>query len=394
MTDRKRPPKHLWAGDWRTREPEPEPPPRRRPVRPLSETQVMVAEPAQRSRRPLAFGLLAGAMVALAAFIAVTALTGDDEPKKRQSARALPAERSTPPARTDVGKVYEKASPAVVSVRAGRANGTGFVIDRKGTIVTNAHVVEGNSVVDVQFGESGRPVRGRVVGSDSSSDLAVVDISDDAVAGITPLKFGDDRKVAVGDTVVAIGNPFGLDRTATAGIVSAVGRSIEAPNGFSISDAIQTDAPINPGNSGGPLLNSAGDVIGVNSQIATSNAGGGNVGVGFAVPSSTVRKVVPALQRGDDIERPYLGVSTGPAPNGGAEVGELHADGPAEDAGLAVGDVILEVDGTPVNGPGDLSAAIEDRSPGDTVGVRVQRDNEVRVIEVRLAKRPSEAPQP
>ncbi len=324
----------------------------------------------------------------------MTALTGDDEPKKRSSARALPAETSTPPARTDVGKVYEKASPAVVSVRAGRASGTGFLIDRKGTIVTNAHVVDGASVVDVQFGESGRPVRARVIGSDSSSDLAVVDIADDATAGIRPLKFGDDKKVAVGDTVVAIGNPFGLDRTATAGIVSAVGRSIEAPNGFSISGAIQTDAPINPGNSGGPLLNSAGDVVGVNSQIATAGAGGGNVGVGFAVPSSLVRKVVPALQRGDDIDRPYLGVSTSPAPSGGAEIGDLHSDGPAEDAGLAVGDVILEIDGTPINGPGDLGAAVEGREPGDTVTVRVQRDNDVQEIPVRLATRPSEAPQP
>ncbi len=233
-----------------------------------------------------------------------------------------------------VASVYAKASPAVVSIRAGQGQGTGFLIDRDGTVVTNAHVVGDAATVQVRFGEDGRRATGRVMGSDPSSDLAVVKIDASAAAGVTPLRFAADSTVSVGDAVVAIGNPFGLDRTATAGIVSAKGRSIEAPNGFSISGAIQTDAPINPGNSGGPLLDRAGRVIGVNSQIATSGAGGGNVGVGFAVPSSLVREVVPALQSGGSIARPYLGVSTAETTGGAVVVASVAPGGPAARAGM------------------------------------------------------------
>ena len=211
------------------------------------------------------------------------------------------------------GAVYASASPAVVSIRAGSATGTGFLIDRDGRVVTNAHVVEGNDRVEVRFGADSDSIEGQVRGTDPSSDLAVVEIDPGKVpAGVTPLRLADSRDVQVGDVAIAIGNPFGLDRTATEGIVSGVGREIQAPNGFSIDSVIQTDAPINPGNSGGPLLDESGRVIGVNSQIETGGSQG-NVGIGFAVPSNTVREVVPALTRGEQIERAYLGVQTSPA---------------------------------------------------------------------------------
>jgi putative serine protease PepD len=198
--------------------------------------------------------------------------------------------------------------------------------------------------------------------------------------------------VRVGDRAVAIGSPFGLDRTATAGIVSALKREIRAPNGFQIDEVIQTDAPINPGNSGGPLLDSRGRVIGVNSQIATSGAGSGNIGIGFAVPSNTVRQVVPQLKSGQTVQHAYLGVSTAPAlSGGGAEVGSVNPGSPAERAGLQVGDVITEVDGQRVDDPSDISSAITDNKPGDRISIQVSRYGQDRQLDATLGNRPSTA---
>ncbi len=181
---------------------------------------------------------------------------------------------------------------------------------------------------------------------------------------------------------------------ATAGIVSGVGRAIQAPNGFSIDKVIQTDAPINPGNSGGPLLDGAGHVIGVNSQIATAG-GGGNVGIGFAVPSDTVRRVVPRLERGGSISRPYLGVSTRPSTVGsGAFVAEVVPGGPSQAAGVQSGDVIVGVAGKEVLTPEDVSAAIESRKPGEEVGVEVQRAGATRTLRVKLGTRPENTGSP
>ena len=174
---------------------------------------------------------------------------GDTEPLPAASDPAVKASQG----QTRAGAVYASASPAVVSIRAGSATGTGFLIDRDGRIVTNAHVVQGNDRVEVRFGADGDSIEGEVRGTDPSSDLAVVEIDPGEVpAGVRPLRLADSRDVQVGDVAIAIGNPFGLDRTATEGIVSGVGREIQAPNGFSIDSVIQTDAPINPGNSGGP----------------------------------------------------------------------------------------------------------------------------------------------
>jgi putative serine protease PepD len=212
---------------------------------------------------------------------------------------------------------------------------------------------------------------------------------------VDPLALADSSRVRIGDTAVAIGNPFGLDRTATAGIISGLGRHIRAPNGFQIDEVIQTDAPINPGNSGGPLLDARGRVIGVNSQIATAGAGGGNVGIGFAVPSNTVRQVVPRLKQGQTIERPWLGVVTGrvsPTSPDGAVVQSVRPGGPAQRGGLQVGDVIVGMNGRRVDDPADVSAAIRGQVPGDTVTVQVQRDGHPVTLDVELGKRPRRGP--
>jgi putative serine protease PepD len=307
----------------------------------------------------------------------------------------LPASASTLPGlgdnRNDVREIYRAASPAVVSVRAegSGGEGTGFLVDRDGTIVTNAHVAGDSQRAQVSFGDDGRTVAARVLGSDPSSDIAVLRVDAGAVAGVRPLPLADSDSVQVGDAAVAIGNPFGLDRTATAGIVSALEREITAPNGFSIEDVIQTDAPINPGNSGGPLLNARGQVIGVNSQIQSGGLRG-NVGIGFAVPSNTVREVLPRLQQGETIERAWLGVSSAPDAGGdGARVQELTAGSPAQRAGLRAGDVIVSVDGRAVAEPSDIAAAIEDRRPGDSVRIEVLRGGERESLTVELGTRPA-----
>ncbi|MEA2268465.1 MAG: hypothetical protein QOC64_1075, partial [Solirubrobacteraceae bacterium] len=184
-----------------------------------------------------------------------------------------------------------------------------------------------------------------------------------------------------------------LDRTATAGIVSGLGREIEAPNGFRIDKVIQTDAPINPGNSGGPLLDAKGRVIGVNSQIATSGGGSGNVGIGFAVPSDTVREVVPKLKAGGTIARPYLGVSTA-ASSGrpGATVASVRSGGPAQAAGIERGDVLTAVDGRTIATPDDVVDALAGREPGDRIDVRLVRDGAERTVSVTLRARPEATP--
>ncbi|MGH2743065.1 MAG: S1C family serine protease, partial [Thermoleophilaceae bacterium] len=288
---------------------------------------------------------------------------------------------------TQVGRVYDAAAPGVVSVQAGPASGTGFVVNRDGTLVTNAHVVAGAETAQVSFGDSGRMVDAEVLGTDVSSDLAVLRVDPGSVDRLRPLPLADSSRVRVGDAVVAVGNPFGLDRTATAGIVSAVGREIRAPDGFQIDHVIQTDAPTNPGNSGGPLLDARGRVIGVNTQIATGGSGRGNVGIGFAVPSNTVREVLPELVRGERIERPFLGVTSAPHP-AGAEIQGVTPGSPAAGAGLQAGDVITGVDGAPVSDPDDVSQAVSGLEPGDQVEVEVMRDGERRTFDVELGTRP------
>ena len=345
----------------------------------------------RRRRRRIALAAAGALALGAAGLLIGLGLGAGDDTLPAADGGQPPTERG---GNTVAGRVYSRAGAAVVSVQAsqgaGTASGTGFVIDDRGTIVTNAHVVGDADSARVRFGDRRARIEADVLGSDPSSDLAAIRVDpNDVGRRLTRLPLADSDDVKVGDTAVAIGHPFGLDRTATAGIVSGVGREIRAPNGFQIDEVIQTDAPINPGNSGGPLLDSRGRVIGVSSQIATAAGSGGNVGIGFAVPSNTVREVIPRLTRGQSVVRPYLGLTTGPSVLGpGAVVVEATPGGPADDAGLVAGDRVVSVGGRPVRDPDDVARGIEGRSPGDRVEVEVERSGARRSFEVELGRRP------
>jgi S1-C subfamily serine protease len=338
---------------------------------------------------------IAGAL-SVGAVVGVLALTGAFEDEADPPARATTTPRPAPApsgASLDVAELYETVSAGVVFVQAGagqgQASGSGFVIDDEGHIITNQHVVDGSNQFRVRFGEDGEPVEAELLGDDPAVDLALLKIDPEDVE-VQPLELGASEDLRPGDPAIAIGSPFGLEGTVTSGIVSALGRTIQAPNGFSISGAIQTDAAINPGNSGGPLLDEQGRVIGVNSQIRTGG-GQANTGVGFAVPVDEIKRSLPALERGEDPERAFLGVSSGAAPEGGAAVGEVIEDGPAERAGLQEGDVIVEIADRPVREPDDVSAFVNSRRPGDEVRVIVERGGERRTLTVTLGEQPEQA---
>ena len=343
------------------------------------------APPDRRFRAALAGGLVSATLVSAGAFGLGLIDTGDEP-----AAAPSPASAAVSPRQQgDVAAIYRAASPAVVSVRTGSGSGTGFVVDTGGTVVTNAHVVGDSERVELQFSDD-RTVDAEVRGVDTSSDLAVLHVDPERAGKLTALELADSGTVRTGQLAVAIGSPFGLPQTATAGIVSGTGRHIQAPDGFQIDSVIQTDAPINPGNSGGPLIDSNGRVIGINSQIESAG-GQGNVGIGFAVPSNTVRDVIPRLERGETIRRAYLGVSTGEA-SGGAVVREVTPGAPAASAGLQPGDVIVAIGGEQVAGPDDVAAAIQDRRPGESIEVEVRRDGALQTFDVELTARPEQAP--
>src|SRR3954465_1351600 len=318
-----KPPRHIWSGDWweesdRARqEAEEQAAALREAARRRAEANRPPPPPQPRRftrRHKILRTPLVATTVTLSAFAIGTLVGGGPA----SSPDPLPAVSDKPlkprAGQTRAGLIYAHASPAVVSIRTSTGSGTGFLIDDQGRIVTNSHVVGSNSRVLVRFGQDQTSLDGKVVGSDPSSDIAVVDIGKASIPkGVKALEFADSRSVQVGDTAIAIGNPFGLDRTATEGIVSGLGRRIQAPNGFEIDQAIQTDAPINPGNSGGPLLDDSGRVIGVNSQIETGGSSNGNVGIGFAVPSNTLRQVVPVLEQGKSVEHAFLDVQAAAA---------------------------------------------------------------------------------
>ena len=317
-----------------------------------------------------------------------------------------------------VGEIYDRTASGVVdiSVSGGgggfgetQGEGSGFVLDDNGSIVTNAHVVDGASSITVTFAD-GQKAAATLVGVDASTDVAILDV-DVPASQLTPLPLGDSADVEVGDPVVAIGSPFGLAGSVTSGIVSALDRTVESPNGYPISGAIQTDAAINPGNSGGPLLDTAGDVIAVNAQIASNS--GGNDGVGFAIPIDTVKQVAEQLLAGKTVQHAYLGISLATVdanaaqaldvPQGVAIV-SVQDGSPAAQAGLqggtgntdvggqafaTGGDVITAIDGDPVRTAEDLSAAIARHEPGDTVTLTVYRDGSSQTVDVTLGVRPS-----
>jgi putative serine protease PepD len=306
-----------------------------------------------------------------------------------QQTPATPA-ANTSSSTSSVTDVYRRAAPGVVEITVatggqfgvGEAQGSGFVYDKAGHIVTNEHVVDGATSVRVRLA-SGKQYAAHVVSTDASTDLAVLEINAPA-AQLTPLKLADSSSLAVGSAVVAIGSPFGLEGTVTSGIVSALHREIEAPNNFTIQDAIQTDAAINHGNSGGPLLDLSGRVIGVNAQIKSDS--GGNEGVGFAIPSNTVRTVVSAILQNGSVQHAYLGVSL--SANGAAAVDAVRPGTPAASAGLQSGDVVIRVDGVAITSGSQLRGVIDSKKPGDKVRITVRRNGSERTFTVTLGVRP------
>ncbi|HEU0023814.1 MAG TPA: trypsin-like peptidase domain-containing protein [Thermoleophilaceae bacterium] len=369
--------------------------------------------------------LLIGAVLVAAGVVDLT----DEKTVVRQTPAAQPAADAGTEGKT-VRDIYREEGRGVVFVEArgvqqesslfglpqdqeGTATGSGFLVDDEGTIITNAHVVEGSNDVSVSFDEDGGDVvPAEVKGRDPSTDIAVLKVDPGKISAAPPLPLGDSSAAEVGDPVVAIGNPFGFTRTVTTGIVSAVAREIKAPNGFSISNVVQTDASVNPGNSGGPLLDAQGRVIGINSQIATGG-GSGSVGIAFAIPINTVKKFLPELREGGEIERAYLGIEMAPVSEALAEDLNLPRDegalvtcvadgGPAEDAGLrgartdadsgirAGGDLLVQVDGKTIAVPEDVSSAIADDKPGETIQVAYYRGDDRRTARIKLASRPSD----
>ena len=393
------------------------------------------------SARTLAFG--AGALVAAAvlgggAALGLAAATGSLDGgtttvvREVASLEAQPTSGSSSGERLSINEIYRGAAPGVVQITStsaptaqvdpffgfrteqpGRqALGSGFVIDKAGHIVTNYHVVEGGAEIEVSFTNQ-KTYDAEIVGTDPSTDLAVL-LVDVPSRALTPLPLADSDDVTVGDPVVAIGNPFGLDRTATAGIVSALQRAVTAPDGRPIDHVIQTDAPINQGSSGGPLLNTRGEVIGVNSQIS-SPSGGGNVGIGFAVPSNTVKHVAAQLMRGGKVTRAYLGIAArgiepelarvirlpvdsgllvegvgegSPAARAGIRAGETEVAVAGVEYALG-GDVIVAVDGTRVTEIGELRDVLARHKPGDTIELDIYRGTDEQTVTVKLGRQPT-----
>jgi len=326
-----------------------------------------------------------------------------------------------------VNQIYRRSGPGVVQItstiassgsgdqfqQASQALGSGFVLDREGHIVTNYHVVEGATSTEVRFSNDDT-LKATLVGSDPSTDVALLKVEASAGA-LTPLSLADSAKVEVGDAVVAIGNPFGLERTVTTGIVSALQRAVKAPNGFSIDHVIQTDAAINHGNSGGPLLDTRGDVIGINSQIETGGSGDGNVGIGFAVPANTVKTVVAQLLASGKVDHAYLGVSaveltqdvassfklpvteglviqTVTAGSGASGAGLKAGTDQAVIAGQSLrmgGDVIVAADGTKVATIDELRDVVAAHKPGDRIELDIYRGGTKKTVTVTLGRQPT-----
>jgi S1-C subfamily serine protease len=391
-------------------------------------------------RTPLASALAGGLIVGLLGWVAIAAgwVKSDGDSTSTTTTVASPPETvsDTSGGAETINQIYRQDAPGVAFIQATQhtsqpqvfnpfgpqggggsqvATGSGFVIDDAGRIITNAHVVDNASDIQVKFGDTGETYSAKVIGEDQSTDVAVIQV--DAPADVLhPLPLGDSSQVQVGDQVVAIGNPFGLDRTATAGIVSAVQREISSPNGFTIENAIQTDAPINPGNSGGPLLDAAGRVIGINSQIE-SGGGQGNVGIGFAVPINTAKQISQQLIANGEVNHAFLGISGTDLTSDvaddlnlnvdqGAIVQSVVPDSPAAKAGIqagdatmtvngqrikAGGDVIVAADGEPVDSMSDVIAAVDGKQPGDDLQLTILRDGQQHDVTVQLAERPASA---
>jgi putative serine protease PepD len=261
--------------------------------------------------------------------------------------------------------------------------GAGVVYDNKGDILTDQHVVAGATSVTVTFA-NGHKYPAKVLGTDASTDVGVIRVQAPA-SELHPIPFANSSAAQVGDGVVAIGSPFGLAETVTAGIVSAVNRAIQAPNSYTITGAIQTDAAINQGNSGGPLLDANAHVLGLNDQIETNS--GSSAGVGFAVPSNTAARVATQIIAGKSVEHSYLGVHLSATGNG-ATVAQVQSGSPAASAGIRAGDVITAVNGTAVTSTDQFISVVDGYAPGDTVTLKINRGGQTTDVTVKLGLRP------
>ena len=395
------------------------------PRRPVSERLTTAA------RHPFVAAMLGGLVVLLFVVIAVAAgWLGEDKTTVVQSSVPTSVGNAGEGQGLTVNEIYKRDGPGVVFISAevtteqqspfglpseqrGQATGSGFVTDEDGHVMTNAHVVEGASKIEVKFSDD-KTVDAKLLGIDSSTDVALLKVGTDEKLP-KPLALGDSSKVEVGDAVVAIGNPFGLDRTVTTGIVSALQRKLEAPNGFTIDNVIQTDAAINPGNSGGPLLDSLGRVIGINSQIATGGSGGGSIGIGFAVPINTAKKIAAQLREKGRVEHAFLGItglaitkamaenlnlptdqgvlvqrSTGPAAKAGVKGGDTQVQLGGATIVLG-GDVMVAIGGKRVRSMDDVIGVVDSKKPGDEVTLELRRGDQRRTVKVKLGNRPASA---
>jgi putative serine protease PepD len=372
---------------------------------------------------PALAGAAAGAIVALA----IGGGSGGSGHTVTTTTVVQPARSSAQPASLSpghglsIGQIYRKDGPGVVDITTSstgtsgifgfgqqhtEGEGAGIVYDKRGYILTDEHVVSGANSITVTF-PNGHKVPAKMVGSDTGADLAVIRVNAPA-SELHPLSLANSDSVQVGDGVVAIGSPFGLPNTVTAGIVSAVGRTISAPNQFTIANAIQTDAAINPGNSGGPLINADGAVVGLNDQIETSNQNaqgeGSNSGVGFATPSNAAARIAKQIIATGKARNAYVGVSLNPQVSGGAAISKTAATtqtgcqqppiapgGPAARAGLKPGDVITAVNGKRVTSVDQFVGTIASYTPGQTVNLTVQRDGQTKHIPVQLGVQPPHA---
>jgi putative serine protease PepD len=335
-------------------------------------------------------------------------VAGDDGSHSATVVASVPAQstaNNSTKATSSLTQLYNSTTPGVVDItvtststsdnngffgpqsQQSQAEGSGFVYDSSGDIITNAHVVAGATSIKVRF-KDGSTAKATLVGKDESTDIAVIKVSTDS-SKLHPLSVGTSSSVQPGQAVVAFGSPFGLPGTMTAGIVSAVNRTITAPNNYSISGAIQTDAAINHGNSGGPLIDAAtGKVIGVDAQIESNS--NDNAGVGFAIPIDAVKSVASTVIAGKTVQHAYLGVQIGDASNGaGAEVGKVVSGSPADKAGLQVGDVVTAIDGKTVESADDLTALVATYKPGDKATVTVTRNGSTKTLTVNFGQRPS-----
>jgi S1-C subfamily serine protease len=390
-------------------------------------------------RNPFVAALMGGVIVMAFGWVAIAA--GLVKAHSAETTTTVAAPLATPVANSGssggantVNEIYQRDGQGVAFIEAerpappptpfgffgapqggGTATGSGFVIDTDGHILTNNHVVAGANHITVKLGQSQASYEAEKVGTDPATDLALLKVNAPADQ-LHPLALGDSSSMKVGDPVVAIGNPFGLDRTVTSGIVSALQRQIQAPNGFSISNVLQTDAAINPGNSGGPLINAAGQVIGVNSQIETAG-GGGNVGIGFAIPINTARDVITQLEQSGEVKHAFLGITGATIDpdlakavnlpvDYGVLVQEVVPGGPADKAGIEAGSTSATIDGANLNLGGDIITEIDGKKissmdqvvnlvnaadPGDSLNVTVRRGSETKSFSVTLGDRPDSA---